>query len=277
MNTLRCISSLLLYIVASSQPSFAQQSPAPPALTARVVAVGIADAGAVAPVGTFHPGGPIRDKPEFAAFTQPGRILDAKRVLVGSSSNFGAPRAHKDMAEGAILSIDPSGPTVVIPSSFANAGGQASALDGRVQLFTAQSPPFLNSVTSPNAASASQPAVSNPLGISINNAFGRLWFASAPKGATGIGLDSIIDPGGMPLAGAPSKLGGGVFAGDITNRPQQIVPGDLHAPAVANAFIGMSPDGSKRAVFVGLTADGAIAHADAQFPSAGHAPPEPRH
>jgi mono/diheme cytochrome c family protein len=272
MHFLRCSLILSVSIVAGWQPSLAQQSSQPPALTARVVAVGIAGAGAVAPVGTFHPGGPIRDKPEFFAFTQPGRILDAKRVLVASSSNFGAPRAHQDEAEGSILSIDPDGATIVIPSRFGGAGGQASALDGRVQLFTAQSAPFLNSVTSPNAASASQPSVSNPLGISINNAFGRLWFTSAPKGAQGIGLESIIDPGGMPLAGAPSKSGGGVFAGDITNRPQQILPGDLHAPAIANTFVGMSPDGSKRAVFIVLTADGALEQAHAEFAIDGLAP-----
>src|SRR5262245_19595296 len=266
------VAGFLVCIDAVSQSLFAQQTPEPPALTARVVAVGIAGASAVAPVGTFHPGGPIRDKPEFVAFTRPGRILDAKRILVASSSNFGAPPAHPDAAEGSILSIDPDGATVVVPANFARAGGQASALDGHVQLFTAQSPPFLNSVTSPNAVSASQPSVSNPLGISINNAFGRLWFASAPKGAQGIGLDSIIDPGGMPLACAPSKLGGGVFAGDITNRPQQVVPGGLRAPAVANAFVGMSPDGSKRAVFAVLTADGALAQAHAEFAVDGLAP-----
>ena len=272
MHVLRCLPLVLISIVAGWQTSLAQQSQQPPGLTARVVAVGIAGAGAVAPVGTFHPGGPIRDKPEFFAFTQPGRILDAKRVLVASSSNFGAPRAHQDEAEGSILSIDPDGTTVVIPSRFGSAGGQASALDGRVQLFTAQSAPFLNSVTSPNAASASQPSVSYPLGISINNAFGRLWFTSAPKGAQGIGLESIIDPGGMPLAGAPSKVGGGVFAGETTNRPQQIVPGDLHTPAIANAFVGMSPDGSKRAVFIVLTADGALVQAHAEFAVDGLAP-----
>jgi hypothetical protein len=85
-------------------------------------------------------------------------------------------------------------------------------------------------------------------------------------------LDSIIDPGGMPLAGAPSKLAGGVFAGAITNRPQQIVPGGLSAGAVASAFVGMSPDGSKRAVFVVLTADGALAQAHAEFAVDGLAP-----
>jgi mono/diheme cytochrome c family protein len=221
---------------------------------------------------TFHPGGPIRDKPEFAAFTEPGRILDAKRVLVASSSNYGAPLARKDAPEGSVLSIDPDGPIVAIPAGFAARGNQASALDGRVQLFTAQSPAFLNSVTSPGAASASQPSVANPLGISINNAFGRLWFASAPLGAQGLGLESIIDPGGMPLAGAPSKLVGGVFAGEMTNRPQQIMPGALRTGAIANALLGMSPDGSKRAVFAVLTADGALAQAHTEFALDGLAP-----
>src|SRR5262249_33753175 len=56
----------------------------PPALRSRVVAVGIPGASAISAVGTFLPGGPIHDKPEFRAFTQPGRILDPIRILVGS-------------------------------------------------------------------------------------------------------------------------------------------------------------------------------------------------
>jgi mono/diheme cytochrome c family protein len=273
MNKLLRLAILSLWLPGTWQPAFAQPSvETTPALTARVVAVGIPGAAAVSPVGIFHPGGPIRDKPDFAAFTQPGRILEAKRVLVTSTSNFGAPRALMTAPEGSVLSLDPEGAMLVVPGSFAAAGGQASALDGRVQLFTAQSPAFLNSVTSPNAASASQPSVSNPLGISINNAFGRLWFSSAPGGSKGAGLDSIIDPAGMPLAGAPSKLAGGVFVGDLTNRPQQIIPGGLSAGAVANAFVGMSSDGSKRAVFVVLTADGALAQAHAEFAVDGLAP-----
>src|SRR5262245_39385052 len=271
--TMRRLLVLAASVAVTWHSSLAQQSPSPePALTARVVAVGIRGAGAVAPVGIFHPGGPIRDKPEFAAFTQPGRILEAKRVLVAGTSNYAAPRAQSDAPEGSVLSIDPDGAVIVVPAAFAAAGEQASALNGRGQVFTAQSPAFLNSVTAPAAVSAAQPSVSNPLGISINNAFGRLWFSSAPRGAQGIGLDSIIDPGGMPLASAPSKLAGGVFAGDMTNRPQQIVAGGLSAGAVDNTFIGMSPDGSKRAVFVVLTADGALAQAHAEFAIDGLAP-----
>src|SRR5262249_55670737 len=87
----------------------------PIALTGRIVAVGIPGAGAVAPVGFFHPGGPFHDNAAFAAFTQPGRILDRRRVLVAGSSNFGAPRARTDEAEGSVLSLDPDGPTIVVP------------------------------------------------------------------------------------------------------------------------------------------------------------------
>src|SRR5262245_21994649 len=127
MSPLRRLSILSLFIVAASQPSFAQQ-PALPALTARVIAVGIVDASAVAPVGTFHAGGPIRDKAEFLAFTQPGRILDAKRVLVASSSTFGAPRAPREVAGGWILSFDPEGPPLMNHSGFPAPGGRGGGV-----------------------------------------------------------------------------------------------------------------------------------------------------
>src|SRR5215831_16985283 len=60
-----------------------------PGLDGRVVAINIPGASAVAPVGTFLPGGPIHDNPVLAAFTQPGRVLDPTRILVGSRSKFG--------------------------------------------------------------------------------------------------------------------------------------------------------------------------------------------
>ena len=275
-----CALALLPCLVVS-QSSCAVEAPArkradaaqtAPALSARVIAVGIRGAGAVAGVGYFHAGGPIHDKPAFAAYTQPGRVLDAQRILVASPSNFGAPRALADAPEGAVLSIDPTGPTMVVPADFAKAGDQASTLNGRVQLFAAQSPAFLNSVRTPGASSAAFPTVSNPLGISINNGFGRLWFANSPNGAQGLGTESIADPSGEPLAGAPSKLLGGVFAGELTNRPQQVIPGSLKSGAVASAFLGASPDGSKRAVFAVLTADGALAQAHTEFALDGLAP-----
>src|SRR5262249_45030793 len=153
------LSFLTLCVLVTWQSPLAQQSPSPvPALTARVIAVGIPGAGAVSPVGAFHPGGPIRDNPKFAAFTESGRILEAKRVLVASTSNYGATRAQMDALEGSVLSIDPDGATIVVPAGFAAKGDQASALNRSVQLFTAQSPAFLNSVTSPGAASALQPS-----------------------------------------------------------------------------------------------------------------------
>jgi hypothetical protein len=242
-------------------------------LTARILAVGIPGAGAVAPVGTFHKGGPIRDKPEFAAVTQPGQILDPKRILVTSNSNFGAPLAQTEAAEGAVLSLDPDGPTLVIPKQFATGGQQDRALEGRVQLFTAQSPAFLNSIHSPGATSAAYPSVSNPIGISINNGFGRLWFSNTPYGAQKMGTESIVDPTGEPLNNAPSKLLGGIFAGDITNRSPQLASGALSSGGVASALVGMSPDGSKRAVFAVLTADGSLAQAHTEFALDGLAPP----
>ncbi|MBV8714136.1 MAG: hypothetical protein JOZ65_03620 [Chloroflexi bacterium] len=252
---------------APALPSQPAATPAPQqtlALPARIVAVGIPGAAAVSPVGTFHPGGPIHDTPDFAAYTQPGRILDPERILVTSSSNFGAPKARDDQPEGAVLSIDAhASQPLVIPSSFATAGGQATALDGRVQLFTAQSPAFLNKLTKPAAVTADQPAVANPRGISINNAFGRLWFPNIPTGLQGYGTESIVDPDGRPLANAPDDTAGGVFAAALTNRNDQKVSGALATGAVGNALLGRSPDGSTKAVFAVVTADGALLQAHA--------------
>src|SRR4051812_1349376 len=64
---------------ARATPSLVQ-SPAP--LNGRIVAVGIPGVGAISPVGTFPPGGPIHDRAEFAAFTAPGQTLDPERILV---------------------------------------------------------------------------------------------------------------------------------------------------------------------------------------------------
>jgi hypothetical protein len=245
----------------------------PPTLAARVVAVGIPGAGAVSAVGVFHPGGPIHDKPDFAAYTQDGNILAPARILVASSSNFGAAAARVGEAQGSVLSIAANGDLIVIPPDLAAQGGQAVLPGRRVQLFTAQSPPFLNRVNTPGAVTADLPPVSNPLGISVNNGFGRLWFANAPHRSAGAGTLSIVDPGGQPLAGAPSRLSGGVFAGDLTGRqPRQVIPGGLHTGALATALLGMSADGSKRAVFAVLTADGAILQAHTEQSVDGLAP-----
>src|SRR5207248_3309969 len=84
------------------------------------------------------------------------------RILVGSRSNFGAPRASAGQAEGALLSIDPRGTgALAVPPGFAAAGDQAVALGGAVQLYTAQSPAFLNGFYNPTAVTAG-PAAGPP-------------------------------------------------------------------------------------------------------------------
>jgi hypothetical protein len=151
---------------------------------------------------------------------------------------------------------------MLIPPNFASGGDQASTLAGRVQMFSAQSALFLNSIHNPSATTAGFTGVSNPLGISINNAFGRLWPANAPAGLTGIGTSTILDPTGEPLAGAPNPVTGGVFAGNLTPRlPAQVLSGALNSGAVGTAFLGRSPDGSTRAVFSVVLADGSIIQA----------------
>src|SRR2546430_16103700 len=134
--------------------------------TARLVAIGVPDPSAISAVGTFLPGGPIHDNPAFAAYTQPGRILEPGRILVASRSNFGAPVASTDWEEGALLSIDPRGERqLAIPPRFAASGGQASTLGGRVQLFTSQSGTFRNGTNNPQAVTAAFTGVSNPVGL----------------------------------------------------------------------------------------------------------------
>jgi hypothetical protein len=230
-----------------------------PFIDARVVAVGIPGASALSPVGTFLPGGPIHDNPDLAALTQPGRVLDPSRLMVGSSSNFGAPKANADQAEGSFLSIDPRGEELAVPATFASAGNQAVALSGAIQMYSAQSPTWRNGFYNPTAVTADQTGVSNPLGLSINNAFGRLWPANAPYGLAGPGTSSIDDPDGRPLKGAPNLTTGGVYFGHLTGRqPAQIIPGALDKAAVGTAFLGRSPDGSGRAVFSVVVADGSI-------------------
>ncbi len=240
-------------------------------IDARVIAVNIPGASAISQVGTFlnNPVPPACAHPIptlFPAYIQPGAVLDPNRILVGSRSNFGAPLAIGVGREGSFLSIDPSGPDILrVPRDFAQSGDQASTLGGAVQMFSANSPHWTNAVNNPGASTASYTGVSNPLGLSNNNAFGRLWPANAPFGLTGVGSSSILDPTGLPLKGAPSPVIGGVYVGSLTNRnvvavpaQPQVIPGSLGAGAVGTAFLGPSPDGSCKAVFSVVTADGAI-------------------
>jgi hypothetical protein len=260
--------------VTSTSSAYAGKSSGVPTISGRVVAVGIPGASAIAPVGTFLPGSPINSNPVLAAFTQPGRVCDPTRILVGSRSNFGAPKANEDQAAGAFLSIDPGGADLAVPARFAASGGQASALGGAVQMYSAQSPNWRNGVYTPGAVTADQTAVANPLGMSINNAFGRFWPANAPYGLSGPGSSSIADPDGRPLNNALNPSTGGVYFDDITGRaPAQVIAGALSKAAVGTALIGRSPDGSGRAVFAVVAADGSVVQEHTVKALDGIAPP----
>ncbi|HEU5257917.1 MAG TPA: di-heme oxidoredictase family protein [Vicinamibacterales bacterium] len=246
----------------------------PVPLTATVVATGIPGAGAIAQVGTFHKGGPFAPGGALAAASHP--VLDRTRLLVASTSNFGAPLARPLEAPGSILSLDLSGGSLNVPSDFARpdlspptiATGQPYTQGGAVILYTAQSRAFLNGNNNAGAVTADRPSVSLPLGISLNNGFGRPWFANAPNGANGEGTLSVTDPSGIPLAGAPDPIAGGVFAGYITNR--QLNPPDptegLTTAVIATALATKSPDLAipQRAVFFAALADGSIAQVHVQ-------------
>jgi len=236
-------------------------------LSATVVATGIPGAGAVAQVGVFHKGGPFAGA--FAPFTQSGRILDRTRLFVASTSNFGAPLARPLEAPGSILSLDVSSGAVTVPPDFASSidpnvivtptSPAASAAGGRVMLYTAQTPAFVNGRINPSAVTRDLPSVSLPLGISFNNGFGRPWFANAPNGAQGSGTISVTDPNGIGFLGAPDAAAGGVFTGDDTNRVGT-ASGGLTTAAVATALATKSPDLliPQRAVFFAALADGRI-------------------
>ena len=136
-------------------------------------------------------------------------------------------------------------------------------------MFAANSADWLNSINNPVANTAQYSGVSNPLGLSNNYAFGRLWPANAPYGDSGVGSSSILDPTGLPLASpplaAPNKLIGGVYLGKLTDRDvvamptqPQVISGALNTGAVGTALLGPSPDGTCKAVFAVVTVDGAI-------------------
>lgn len=263
-------------------------------LAARVVAVGIPRIQGIRQVGMFHSGGPIPGNPDFLMKTRPGRVLDPQRLLVASGADFGNPSADIRQAPGTILSIDPRGADVLkIPPRFAERGGQSEAANGLVRVYSAHSSAFLNGVYNAGARTASQTAVSGPRYISVNNGFGRPWFANSPFGAKGVGTVSVTDPNGKPLDNAPSAAAGGVFFGTLTNRKEvpvnrtpdvitkklsykpsgQLTPGSMVKGALGTAFMGASPDGSGFAVFAVATADGSVLQLHVQDGVDGLAPP----
>ncbi len=266
---------LVRTIAIDDQISSAGGTPDVGRVIADVVATGITGAGAITQIGTFQQGGPLHDNAVLiAGSTDPGQVLDRTRLFVASTSNFGAPLAIGDQAEGSILSIDVTVGRVDVPSDFANSTTVAhphpAAVGGAVSLYTAQSPAFLNSVNlNTSAVTKDLPAVSLPLGISLNSGFGRPWFANVPQGSSRDGTITVIDPNGAPLKGAPSVTAGGVFAGILTNQPHpgQTTPSHgLSAGALATALITKSPDPptNGRAVFLAALADGSVAQVHVQ-------------
>lgn len=218
---------------------------------------GIPGAGAIAQIQPWHRGSPLHDAAALNWSAQPGQILDPTRLLVASSSNFGAPLAIPNEAPGSVLSIDLSANGGTLDPNFDADGSQASTLGGTVRMFSAQNPNYINAIHTPNAATAALPSASLPTGISNNNGHGRPWYSNAPAGATGYGTITVIDPHGEPLAGGPSAVAGGVFAGDLTNRNAQTTHG-LTAAALGIAITTKSPDGSGKAVFASVLADGSV-------------------
>jgi hypothetical protein len=228
-----------------------------PPIHAQVVAQGIPGAGAITQVGTFHRGSPIHDKATLNPAIAPGMVLDPQRLLVASSSSFGATLSRPAEGPGGVLSLDVSHGLVTVAPDLATAGGQAASADGRAQIYANQDAAFLNSVNNPTAATAALPSSSLPLGLSINSGNGRPWIANAPTGPNGPGTISVDDPSGAPLAGPPDPVAGGVFSGDVTNRNSASTEGLDHG-AVGTAIMSKSPDGTGKAVFLAAEADGSI-------------------
>lgn len=263
-----------------------------PHIKAKVLAKNIPFPSAISQVGIFivHPEacveGPIPIF--FPSYVLPGAILDPSRILVCNKSNFGSPLASDNGMPGSILSINPNaGRILTVPPYFAKRGTQASTLGGDVQMFTANSRSFLNSINNPFANTAEFTSLGNPLGLSNNNSFGRIWPASSPFGSRKSGTSSILDPNGLPLKGAPNALIGGVYFGSLTNRnnvttatqpevhpgyQQQIIPGSLSTGAVGIAFLGPGPDLTCKATFAIVKADGGIIQAQTAFGIDGIAP-----
>jgi hypothetical protein len=264
-------------------------------LKARVVATGLPRANGIRVVGRFHSGGPLTTNPEFLMQTQAGRVLDPQRVLVAVEHNLGTAPGNAAHAHGTVLSIDPqvagSGAALAVPLNLALL--PRAAPGAALQIYSAQSEPYLNRHHNGGSRTAGFAAAAGPRYLSINNAFGRPWIANAPFGLRGDGSESVVDPDGVPLANAPSDTAGGVFAGATT--PRETVPKQMHAGFIASlwnrrpsaqltpgaigrgafgtALLGPSPDGSGFAVFAVVTGEGAIVQAHVQDGIDGLAPP----
>jgi hypothetical protein len=193
--------SLLIAIALAGAVGHADD---PPFLEGRIVAPGIPGISAVSPVGTLLPGGPFHDNPAFAAYTQPCRVPDRARILIGSTSNFGEPVVNAGQLPGSFLSIDLRSPIpLVIPPQFAARGGQASALGGFVQMDSAQSAPFVNSINNPTDKRHRELSGWEQ---DLDNADGPCA-RRGPPGGQRIGTAGVLGPGTAKVNLVP--LGGG--------------------------------------------------------------------
>jgi hypothetical protein len=261
-------------------PSSGITAPLPPplwTLQARMVATGLVGAYGIRQVGRFHTGGPFASNPEFLMRTQPGHVLDPRRLLVAV-----------DEDGGMLLSIDPAANALAVPRGVAT---KRASTGGLLQVYSTRDVP--NGARNSGALTAAEASVASPRYVSINNAFGRPWIANAPHGLRGEGTESVVDPDGAPLANAPSDTAGGVFVGARTPRTSvsrtvrtgwfanlfnrrnsaQLTPGDLGQGAYGTALLGPSPDGSGFAVFATVTGRGAVVQVHVQDGVDGLAPP----
>ncbi len=227
-------------------------------VAARLVAVGIPGIGAVsAGRARFHPGGP---DPGQAGVPRPTRSRAACSIPSGSSSpsssNFGAPLGHGRAADRRRSSrIDPrAAPCSRCRPTSPPPAARPSARMGRVLLFTANSPAFVNRVYNPGAVDRRPTDRSrSPTAISHQQRLRpALVRQRAVRRRRAPASETVIDPDGRPLAGAPSKVAGGVFAGDAHQpRAPAGTRRDCRPARSATALLGKSPDGSGRAVFAG--------------------------
>lgn len=231
-----------------------------------VLAVGIPHVSAIQQVGPFLDSShdsPFALNPLFIAYKAEGRVLDKNRILVASSSNFGAPKYSNGHLEGSILSIAiDSGKTEKINPTFASSISsenlQPSSNNGAIQMYASNSYNFLNVHNRPEAYTSEYSSVSYPTGISVNNAFGRPWISNAPLGTNGGGTSTVVDPDGKPLEAKLSAVSGGVFAGGLSERNPQIISGSLTQGSVGTTFMGTSPGNDIRADFAVANSDGSI-------------------
>ncbi|MBI4469812.1 MAG: hypothetical protein HY650_10890 [Acidobacteria bacterium] len=240
----------LIYCLGIGIPALALPQSDPEITRAKTIAIGIPGAGAVARVGDFIEGS-LKNSP----YAKDGRILDPNRVLVASSSNYGASVWIDD--PGTILSIDPrvGDQPLVIPDRFAVGGGQVSILDGAVMVFTSNNTTFTNSMLNPTAITQLLSSVSVPTGIAISNATSQLAFSSSTGIRAGEGWLSVVNVEGVPIKGH-SFFAGGVFAGARTNRdPIAGLKNSLIGGSMGAAYLGPSADGSKMDVFVVTNGD----------------------